>query len=902
MRKLLGWLLRFGGSFNKRGNDRELADEIESHLQMHIEDNLRSGMSPEEARRQAMISLGGIESTKEAYRDQRGFPWLETVFQDLHYATRMLLKNRGFTTVVVVTLALGIGATTAIFSVINIVILNPVPGPEPDRLIQIGERTHNNKDVPGFGGLNAESVELLRTKKEFFSEVVWWEGLHLERKAADFIESLPGTAVSSNFFRAWNIQPILGHTFAAGDTAKIINYKSLDRDTTAVLSYSFWQSRYGGDPGVLGKIIDLGERRLTIIGVMPPNFQFPHGAAPQVWVPVENPNPREELANIRMFARLKAGITASKTQAMLDMVSKQLLGANPSRYDDSWHKRGGGFGILMRPLRHEFTQAPYGAAEVQRTLWALFAAIGFVLLIVCVNVANLMLARTENRQQELAVRAAIGAGRMRLMRQLLTESFLLAVLGALGGLFVAIFGMKVLVSLIPETIPRLKPIHLDSSLLMGSLLVSGVTALVFGLVPAVHASRSSVNDSLKQAGTGATMSFGWRRYRGALVIIEVALSLVLLTGAGLMIKSVDRLLHANMGFDLENVLIVHPGLLRGEKYYYSDRAAAIYQALYDELHNRFATLPGVKAAGIYKIDFFELGFTVEGQEKSIGLLPAGTGVGDSDLFRALDIPLLAGRYFEKADIGKTVGTVLVNETMARLCWPGEIALNKKFRDKSGRLYEVIGVVKDARTGFRQLSIDEIEPTFYRPYHEDAHGGGYGPYFLLRTERDPEKFIPPIREIIKSVESSMTTPWFEVARKTLYDSTEAQRTYMSYLIVFSVVGLILAALGIYGVLAYSVARRTREIGIRIAIGAGRRQVINMIMRAGIRLVAIGIGLGALVAFYLMRLLQHQLYEVRPTDPAVFSGVVLLLLCVALAACYLPARSAAKIDPMEALRNE
>ncbi|MDB6038794.1 MAG: hypothetical protein JWM99_2635, partial [Verrucomicrobiales bacterium] len=818
------------------------------------------------------------------------------------YATRMLLKNRGFTTVVVLTLALGIGATTAIFSVINIVIFNPLPGPEPDRLIQIGERTHNNKDVPGFGGLNAESVEMLRTKKEFFSEVVWWEGLYLERKGADFIENLPGVAVSSNFFRAWNIRPILGHTFANGESARMIDQRTLNRDTAAVLSYSFWQTRYGGDPYVLGKTIELGERHLTITGVMPPHFQFPEGASPKFWVPVESPNPREESANIRMFARLKPGITAAKTQAMLDLIARQLLRANPSRYEDTWHRRGGGFGILMRPLRHEFTQTHYGADDLQRTLWALLAAISFVLLIVCVNVANLMLARTENRQQELAIRAAIGAGRVRLMRQLLTESVLLAALGALGGLFVAIFGMKVLISLIPETIPRLKPIHLDSSLLMGSLLVSGLTALVFGLVPALHASRSSVSDSLKQAGTGATMSFGWRRYRGALVITEVALSLILLTGAGLMIKSVDRLLHANMGFDLENVLIVHPGLLRGEKYYFSDRAAAVYQALYDELHDRFAALPGVKAAGIYKIDFFELGYTLEGQEKSIGLLPAGTGVGDSDLFRAVGIPLLAGRYFEKADIGNRVGTVIVNQTMARFCWPGENALNKKFCDKSGRLYEVIGVVRDARIGFRQLSIDEIEPTFYRPYHADAHGGGYGPYFLLRTEGDPEKLIPPIREIIKSVESSMTTPWFEVARKTLYDSTEAQRTYMSYLIVFSVVGLILAALGIYGVLAYSVARRTREIGIRIAIGAGRSQVINMIMRAGIRLAAIGIGLGALAAFYLMRLLQHQLYEVRPTDPAVFSGVVLLLLCVALAACYLPARRAAKVDPMEALRYE
>src|SRR5438445_1916235 len=340
MRKLRGWVRRFGGLFNKRRKDRELAEELESHLQMHIEDNLRSGMSPEESRRQAILKLGGLESTKEAYRDQRGIPVLETLLMDLHYGARMLRKNPGFTVVAVLTLALGIGASTAIYSLVNTVILNPVPGPEPERLVQIGERSHGNKDEPRFGGLDARSVEILRTKQDFFSDVIWWESLYLERKTEDFIEGLGGTSVSPNFFSPWNFQPMLGRTFAKEEAARLIDHGKLDRDAVMVVSYSLWQSRFGGDPAALGKMIEGNGRHFTIIGVMPPHFQFPDGARPTFWVPVENP--REQAANDKMFVRLKQGVTVERTEAMLNVVSQQLLREFPADYDDSWHNRGGG--------------------------------------------------------------------------------------------------------------------------------------------------------------------------------------------------------------------------------------------------------------------------------------------------------------------------------------------------------------------------------------------------------------------------------------------------------------------------------------------------------------------------------------------------------------------------------
>jgi predicted permease len=897
---------RLAGLNLEAAREASIVDEISQHLDDRFAESRAGGASQEEAWRSAVeeLSEGGelgrkLRRVEGPARPQpvvlgvRSGNLLRDFCQDFLYGLRMLRKTPGFTAVTVITLALGIGASTAIYSVVNTLFWNPVPGPEPDRLIEIGERTHGNKDEPMFGGVNAQALEILRTKREYFSDVVWMEGLALERKSEDFIEIIYATAVSSNFFAQWDIKPILGRTFSKDEAVRLINYKSLDRDTVMVVSHSFWQSRFGGQTDVLGKTIEVNGRRFTIIGVMPKHFQFPRGASPTCWIPVENPNPIEQLANIHMFARLKPGVSAERTQAMLDTVTRQMLRANPALYDDSWHKRGGGFALLTRPLRQAFTQ--YASDGLQRTLFGLLGAIGFVLLISCVNVANLMLARTERRQQEFAVRAALGARRARLMRQVLTESLLLAGFGALAGLAVTVSGMRLLVLLVPEHVPRLRAIHTDGRALGFTLLVSIGTVLAFGLLPAWHASRTSVGIALKRACAGATVTAAWRRYRSALVVVEVALSVLLLTGAGLMIESVIRLLQVNPGFAPDHLLFAHPGLLRGDKYY-SDKGQS---ALYEDLREQFAALPGVKAVGISKIGFFQLGFLLEGQDKPVGLLPAGTGVGDGDLFRAMRVPLVSGRHFDKTDVGVKMGTVIVNESMARLCWPGENALSKRFRDRGGRDYEVVGVVGDARIDRYD---EQVEPTFYRPYQEQAGGGGRGPFFAVRTETDPRALIPAIRDAIRATEPSMTTPWFQVVRQTLYDATEVQRTYMLYLVMFAGVGLLLSALGIYGVLACSVARRTREIGIRMAVGAAGDAILRMVMVEGARLVLVGVGVGLLAAFWLTRLLQSQLFKVSPNDPVVMAEVVLVLCAVSALACWLPARRAARLDPMEALRCE
>ena len=578
---------------------------------------------------------------------------------------------------------------------------------------------------------------------------------------------------------------------------------------------------------------------------------------------------------------------------MLDAVAQELIKDHRfARYfDTDWRRRAGGVGLWLRPLRHEVTGS-YGAEDVQRTLFGLLGAIGFVLLVVCANVANLTLARTEKRQQELAVRAALGAGRFRLTRQLLTENILLSCLGGVGGLIVAQAGTRLLVSLIPATMPRFREVQIDGHALDFTLLLSVGTGLLFGLAPGLRASRSAIGNVLKQAGTGMTVGIGWRRYRSVLVI-----AVVLLTGAGLMIQSVIRLLRVDPGFDTENLLSVDVHL-PWQKYALPENQ--LRNPLFAQLHERLAALPGVTAVGILKDAAWEERWRIDGRAEPVQLFRAACGVDESDCFRAMRLPLLAGRYFDKSDTGKEAGTVLINQSLARLCWPGENAVGRKFRGdaRNDNAYEVTGVVADARLYHYD---QQVRPIFYRPYHEFDLAGS-APRFVVRSQRDPRTLIPAIRRELKAAEPEMRTPTILVCRQALYDSTQAQRTYMLYLIAFAFVGLLLCAFGIYGVMAYSVARRTREIGIRMAVGAERRHVLAMVVAEGARLVAAGVIAGLLAAFWLTRLLRNQLFQVSPTEPIVLMAVVLFLFAAALLACYIPARRATNIDPMTALRYE
>jgi putative ABC transport system permease protein len=854
-----------------------------------------AGVAPGEARPAARRQFGSAGSIKETCREHRGIGWIQDLLQDIRFGWRMLWRTPGFTAVAVLTLALGVGATTAIFSVVNTVLLNPVPGPDAERLIQISERTYirggfkeqNNKPV--FSGVSPPCLEALLVRQDFFSALAWIKGESLERKTEDFIEYVSGAGVSANFFALWNIRPLLGRTFAKDEAGSPV----------IVVSHEFWRSHLGGEEGAVGRTIELSGRRWTVIGVMPPHFQFPEGYT-RFWLPAEPTGP-----NTRLLARLKSGTARPQVQGLLDTISAQLMnvhGAGEWSYGREWRRRPQGLGFWVRPLAAEFGDG-YESADLRRTLFGLLGGIGFVLLIVCANLANLTLARTERRQQELAVRSALGAGRWRLARQLLAENLLLACLAGLAGAAVTAWGMDLLVSLIPQSLPRLKQIHLDIHLLGFTLLASAITGLVFGLAPAWHAGRARLNEALKQVGTAATAGPARGRYRGALVVIEVALTLVLLTGAGLMVQSVVRLLKVNPGFDPQNLLLVYLPLPWGtyNDQEHPDRARDLRKLLFTRLHDRLASLPGVKAVGFGKHGAWPTKLNVQDRAEQFEVLLDGCGVEEGDLFRAMRMPLRAGRYFERTDLGEAAGTAIINEAMERLIWPGENALGKRF-DVPGAYapgsYEVVGVVgdiRDSRYG------QEPRPAFYRPCHE-LHLEGLAPFLVVRTDRDPRALLPAIRKELKAAEPGMTMPGITVARQVLYDSTQAQRTYMYYLVAFAGAGLLLSVIGIYGVLAYSVARRTRELGIRMALGAKRRQVLGLVITEGARLVIRGIVLGLIAAFWLTRLLRSQLFEVSPADPLVFTGVVLLLAAVALVACLLPAVRAMRIDPMTALRYE
>jgi putative ABC transport system permease protein len=898
-----------------------LKQEIDEELQFHIEqrtaENTAAGMPPEEAAREARRRFGNFQNSREECRRLVSANFGESVLQDIRFGLRSLSKNPGFTAVSITTLALGVGATTAIYSVVNAVILNPVSGPDPERVVQIAERNYTQglfKDQNNqldLYGVCPEVLEALLPHTSLFANFAWCDTIWLSRKTEDFTETILCDTVPSTFFGLWNVPPLLGRTFAPDEAVPLNDSKMPVRDSVLVLSYTMWRSHFAGDRNIIGRMIEMSGRNFTVIGVMPEWFA-PEGSYSICWLPAEPwhiPANQVGLPNTRVRARLTPGTSLAQAQAMLDTVAAQLQAAHTDDFiGKEWKRRPHGLGITVRPLQAQF-QGSYGSEDLRRTLFGLLGAICFVLLIVCANIANLTLARTERRQQELAIRSSIGAGRWRLMRQLLTESILLACAGGLAGIAVSVLGMKVLLSVVPGSMPRLRPVELDIHALVYTLLISIATGILFGLMPAWRAGRAELSDALKQAGTGATVGVRHSRYRGTLVVAETALAVVLLAGAGLMIKSVVRLLHVNPGFDPENLVCVSLQLPWQK---YSDftasadagRASQLRKLLFGQLQERIQAVPGVVAVGIGKHSGWPEKVMVEGSSQQIEVVREGCGVGPGDLFRAMRAPLLAGRLLEDRDRGVAAGTAVINETMARTLWPGVNPLGKKFEglDKPGgggtERYEVIGIVGNLRDS---SYTEQIRPAFYRPCDElDLMGR---PTFLvIRTKADPRLLIPAIRKELKVAEPDMNTPEFTIEEQQLYDSTQAQRTYMEYLVVFAGVGVLLCAIGIYGVLAYSVARRAREIGIRIAIGAQREDVLRLVIGEGLRLVLAGLAAGLVAAFWLTKFLRSQLFEVTPTDPWVMASVVALLLGVALLACYFPGRRAAKVDPMSALRYE
>ncbi|MGO9269058.1 MAG: ABC transporter permease [Terriglobia bacterium] len=808
------------------------------------------------------------------------------LWQDLCYGARVLAKNPGFTAVAVLTLALGIGANTAIFSLVNAVIIRPLPYPDPEQLVGLGQwRNQKGEGYIQTGVSAPNAVDIIRDNRVFqFVSYYHWTQFNLTQGNPP--ETVEGARVSAGLLPMYGVQPLLGRFFSAEEAQP-------GHEQVAVLGHRLWQMRYGSDPAILGKSIDLDEKRYTVVGVMPTSFRFTWDEEVDVLVPLALS--AEELSEagrtdrgLETLARLKPGVSVPQAQAAMDTLARHL----EEQYPDA----DKGWGIKVEPLHDAYHR------HVQTPLLIMVGAVLFVLLIACANVANLLLARATGRRREIAIRLAMGAGRRRLIGQLIVESLLLAVLGGALGLFLA-YGSDRLLTLGLNryfTIPNAKVVDLDWRVLLFSLGITFATGFIFGLAPSLAASRTDLNESLKESGLSTTTESGRRRLRNALVVSEIALALVLLTGAGLLVRTFLALMNVDLGIDPAHVLTMGISLPR---YKYS--TATEQTLFYQELFRRLESTPGVKAAGAQGggADVF---FQPE------GLPPAPPGqepTAEYDMItpgylRAMGIGLVAGREFSESDAKSTTPVALINETVAQRYWPHSSPVGRHlsigsyvYRKQSADTptLEVVGVVKDVR-GYELWA---PEPHIYIPYQQHPVPGMF---LAVRTAMPPMSMATAVESAVLAVDKQQPTHDVRTMEDIVSETYGFIRFPMTLVWIFAALALLLSAVGIFGVMSYTVSRRTREMAIRMALGAGRRQVLGLVLREGLAVILTGVGFGLAAALGLSRVIAGYVYGIKATDPLTFAASALLLIVVALLAGYIPARRAMDVDPMTALRYE
>ena len=808
--------------------------------------------------------------------------------QDVKYAVRMLATNRGFTIVAVVTLALGIGANTAMFSAVNAILLRPLPYKNSNRLVNVWGSSAKypgfrmTLSVPEFNDINAQnhSFEILA---QYNDKTMSWTG-HGDS------EVLSVTDVSQDYFATLGVSPARGRLFTPDE-------ETPGKDQVVILTDAVWKTRFGGDATVLGQTMILDGAAYTVVGIMPPGFEIQNAGdySPEIWKPFAR---SEKVAQGRqqretfVIGRLRRGISVEKAQAEAQIIAANMAKAYPK--DDE------GQGLTVMSMKQGVVHG------VQPALLILLAAVGFVLLIACVNVANLFLARSWKRQREFAVRAALGATRARLIRQLVLESVLVAIVGGFAGLTIAAWGIDVMRRLAPPETPRLAGIGLDQSVLWFTLGISVLTGIAFGLVPALQTSRPDLNAFLKEGAATNISGYGSRRHhrlRSLLVVSEVALAVVLLIGAALMLKSFSRLTHKNPGFRTDHALTADVAL--PEAKYKTEQKQ---REFFDDLLSRIDRLPGVESAALMTTPLLSnylrmTEFSVEGQpNKDSRFEPYfEMKVVTPAYFQTAGIALLQGRGFDERDTGKSPGVVIVNETLARRYWPAGEAIGKRVSystDKDGHpdWCQIIAVATDARdVALIQLPKAEI----YLPFQQNITSSIS---LIVRAKADPAFLEPAVRQAVWSIDRDIPVEEMATLEQAVARSEAEPKFHTVLLGVFAALGLTITLVGIYGVISYSVSQRTREIGIRMALGAQSRDVLRQVLWEGMKLALAGLAIGIIAALALTRVLAALLFEVRATDPVTFVMVSSLLACVALAACYLPARRATRVDPLVALRYE
>ena len=872
----------FASTLFRRGRaEREMEEELRAHIERRAEDLERNGMARDEARRRARIEFGGGEKYKEEIREAMGTQFLHTLIQDVRFGLRVLRKSPGFTLVAVLTLALGIGATTAIFSVVYGIVFRPLPYGNPERLVAIGTQYSNQPDNEQPSSL--PDVKDWQAQNTVFERIAAYGYNRYDLSEEQGGESVRAAMVMPEFFPMLGVKPLLGRELTAAD----------DRSRVAVLSYRLWQQAFHGDENVIGKNLRLRDRDFEVIGVMRPSFRLPTPdvslwlSFADIYVTSNKPGVADWLTNrqmrgYRVVGRLKDGIGMAEAQAQMNAIEARLAQTFPSADKGFW--------VQLEPLR------THVVGEVQNALLLFLGAVGFVLLIACVNVGNLLLAKATSRQREMAVRQALGGSAGRLIRQVLTESALLGVLGAGLGALLAFWIVQAFLQLVPQSIPRLQDVRVDSMALLFALGVSLAASLLFGLAPALRVRRVELNDALREGGRG-TAGDARSGMRGLLVSGEIAAATILVVGAALMMQSFVRLSLLKPGFSPDHLLTADVGASLDR---YTQPSQQV--AFFNEVLEKIRALPGVRSAGactsmppeiVQEADPFMIaGLTPAEADKSptAWYLPATPG-----FLETLGLPLLRGREFSESDNEKAPAVAVINEKVAKEYFERRDPLGQKITFR-GVERTLVGVVAD--TTYSGLGA----PADFQIYVPYAQGTFPGLHLAIRTAGEPLSLAESVRAAVRDVDPQTRATRFSTMEGLLSQSIVQPRFYAWLLGAFGFVALALSAIGIFGVMSYSVSQRTREIGMRMAVGAERSDVLRLVVGDGLKLTAGGVAIGIAGGLALTRFLSSMLYGVRPSDAATFAVVSLLLTAVALAACYFPARRAMRVDPMVALRHE